>query len=568
MARIGVILCNCFGEIGRVVDLESLKARLETGPSVDFVSIQESLCLPGDAARVHALIRERGIGKVIIGACSSYGKMEFVKLGLAREGVDLRKVRTVDLREGCAWVHGKDPEGASQKAYNQLDMELALLQNRRESKDVTVRVQPEALVIGAGPAGLSAAAGLARLGFKAHLVDRGSTPGGLLNLITKTYPADEPGPERIKPLVQESGSNALIHFYGKTKVSSVKGYAGDFKVKLTGPEGNTDLRVGAVVLATGARILFPQGMYGYGKVKNVITQMEMERRFSAGASRCKSAVFIQCAGARNGERPYCSTICCPLALKNAMRVMDENPEAKAYVLHRDIMTPGSVLEAYYRKALQKGVQFIRFDTDRPPEVRGQDQASGVEVYDTISGVTRAIETDLLVLSTPFIPDPEGAAIARMLDVPVDKYGFYAEVYPIHPLETRNDGVFICGTARWPVSSDQAITQGEAAAIKAASFLGQETVSALTMSRVPGGKLGHATANAESCTGCGNCVAVCPYEACRLQRTGNRSVSRVIKVRCKACGSCVSVCPNGAMQMPEQNYRVTGEMIRRAFREVR
>jgi len=322
------------------------------------------------------------------------------------------------------------------------------------------------------------------------------------------------------------------------------------------------------VLATGARILFPQKMYGYGKIKNVITQMEMERRFATGAVNGKTAVFIQCVGARSAERPYCSTICCPLSLKNAMRVIDETPGATAYVLHRDIMTPGSVLEAYYRKALQKGVQFIRFDADRPPEVRGQEQVSGVEVFDTISGVNRVIESDLLVLSTPFIPDPESAALANLFDIPVDKYGFYAEVYPIHPLETRNDGIFICGTARWPVSSGQAIAQGEAAAMKAASFLGKSTVSALTMSRVPGGKLGHAAADAAACTGCGNCVAVCPYKACRLQRMGNRSVSRVVKVRCKSCGNCVSVCPNGAMQMPEQNYRVTGEMIRRAFREVR
>jgi heterodisulfide reductase subunit A len=494
--------------------------------------------------------------------------MEFVKLGLAKEGADVRTVRTVDLREGCAWIHGKDPEGATRKAANQLDMELALLQNRKDSKDVAIRLQQEALVIGAGPSGLSAACGLARLGFRTHLVDRGSAPGGILNMITKTYPADEPGPERIRSLVEETGKNPLIRFYGKTKVAAVKGYAGDFKIKLTGPEGNTDLRVGTVLLATGARILFPQGMYGYGKVKNVITQMEMERRFATGAMNCKTAVFVQCVGARNAERPYCSTICCPLSLKNAMRIMDENPGTKAYVLHRDVMTPGSVLEAYYRKALQKGVQFIRFDADRPPEVRGQDQVSGIEVFDTISGVSRSIESDLLVLSTPFIPDPEAAVLARMLNIPVDKYGFYAEVYPIHPVETRNDGIFICGTARWPVSSDQAIAQGEAAAMKAASFLGKKTISALTMSRVPGGKLGHAVADAQTCTGCGNCVAVCPYEACRLQRTGMRSVSRVIKVRCKACGGCVSVCPNGAMQMPEQNYRVTGEMIRRAFREVR
>jgi len=567
MARIGVILCNCFGEIGRVVDLESLKARLEADPAVDSVTIVESLCLPGDTRQAHALIRERGIGKVLIGACSPFGKMELVKLGLAKEGLDVRTVRTVDLREGCAWVHGKDAAGATHKAANQLDMELALLQNMRDSKDVAIRVQQQALVIGAGAAGLAAAAGLARLGFKTHLVDRGSAPGGILNMITKTYPADEPGPERIQSLVAETGKNPLIRFYAKTKVSAVKGYAGDFKISLAGPGGDTALRVGAVVLATGARILFPQGLFGYGKVKNVITQMEMERRFATGAASCKTAVFVQCVGARNGERPYCSTICCPLSLKNAMRVMDENPGAKAYVLHRDIMTPGSVLEAYYRKALQRGVQFIRFDADRPPEVRGPDQVSGVEVFDTISGISRSIETELLVLSTPFVPDPEATALARMLNIPVDKYGFYAEVYPIHPVETRNDGIFISGTARWPVSSDQAIAQGEAAAIKAASFLGRQTVSALTMSRVPGGKLGHAVADAAACTGCGNCVAVCPYGACRLQRTGNRSVSRVIKVRCKACGGCVSVCPNGAMQMPEQNYRATGEMIRRAFREV-
>jgi len=567
MTKTGVFLCNCYGEIGKVIDLESIRKRLEADPAVDFVSVRESLCMPGDAAEARALVRGRGIGKVLLGACSPYGRMERVRLALAKEGVDVRTVRAVDLREGCAWVHGKDPAGATRKAANQLDMELAFLQNMRDSKDVAVRIQQGALVIGAGPAGLSAACGLARLGFPVHLIDRGTSPGGLLNMVTRVYPSDVPGPEKLAALVAETRSNPLIRFYGKTKVASVKGYAGDFKVSLAGPEGSPSLRVGAVVLATGARILFPQGLYGYGKLKGVITQMEMERQFASGKPACRSAVFIQCVGARNAERPYCSTICCPLSLKNAMRIVDEIPGAKATVLHRDIMTPGSVLEAYYRKALRKGVQFIRFDADRPPEARGDGQVSAVDVFDAINGTTRTIETDLLVLSTPLVADPESAALARMLEIPVDRHGFIAEVYPVHPVETRNDGVFICGTARWPVSSDQAVAQGEAAAVKAASFLGRQTVPALSMSRVPGTKLGHAEADASACTGCGNCVAVCPYSACKLQRTGNRSVSRVIKVRCKACGSCASVCPNGAMQIPEQNYRVTGEMIRRAFREV-
>ena len=216
MARIGVILCNCFGEIGNVIHLESLKKRLETDTAVKSVTIVDSLCMPGDAAKAQVSIREGGIDKVLIGGCSPYGKMEFVKLGLAKEGT--RTVRTVDLREGCAWIHGTDPEEATRKAANQIDMELALLQYMRDSKDVAIEVRQEALVIGAGPAGLSAACGLARLGFRTHLVDRGSAPGGLLNVITKVYPNNEPGPEKIKILVDETDKNPLIRFYGKTKV--------------------------------------------------------------------------------------------------------------------------------------------------------------------------------------------------------------------------------------------------------------------------------------------------------------------------------------------------------------
>ena len=259
MTKTGVFLCNCYGEIGKVIDLESIRKRLEADPAVDFVSVRESLCMPGDAAEARALVRGRGIGKVLLGACSPYGRMERVRLALAKEGVDVRTVRAVDLREGCAWVHGKDPAGATRKAANQLDMELAFLQNMRDSKDVAVRIQQGALVIGAGPAGLSAACGLARLGFPVHLIDRGTSPGGLLNMVTRVYPSDVPGPEKLAALVAETRSNPLIRFYGKTKVASVRGYAGDFKVALAGPEGKTTLRVGAVVLATGARLLFLHG---------------------------------------------------------------------------------------------------------------------------------------------------------------------------------------------------------------------------------------------------------------------------------------------------------------------
>jgi heterodisulfide reductase subunit A-like polyferredoxin len=117
-----------------------------------------------------------------------------------------------------------------------------------------------------------------------------------------------------------------------------------------------------------------------------------------------------------------------------------------------------------------------------------------------------------------------------------------------------------------VSSDNAIIQGEGAAVKAAALLGKETVSALSLSCVPGNKFGHASVNAEKCTGCGNCVAVCPFAACSLQKMGRKSISRVNKLRCKACGNCVSVCPNGTVQLPEHDYLAVAAMIKKAFGE--
>jgi heterodisulfide reductase subunit A len=329
-----------------------------------------------------------------------------VKGGIKRSAIGL-----VDLREACAWIHQDDPERATEKAWDLIWMEIAALHYRRESDDVTVSVCPEAMVVGAGPAGLSAACILARLGFKVHLIERGSNPGGMLNLISHVYPSDEKASEKIKAFVDETDKNPLIHFYPKAKIHSITGFAGNFNVQVSSSAGKHRLRVGAVILASGARVWLPHGLYRYGKLTNVITQMELERQFIKGPREIKTAVFIQCVGARNHERPYCATMCCPSSLKNAVRMKEENPDARVFILHRDIMTPGSVLEAYYRNALAKGVQFIRFEEANPPEILGTEHVGGMEVFDSVSGMKRKLDCDLVVLSTPLIPNDDNVKLA-------------------------------------------------------------------------------------------------------------------------------------------------------------
>ena len=113
-------------------------------------------------------------------------------------------------------------------------------------------------------------------------------------------------------------------------------------------------------------------------------------------------------------------------------------------------------------------------------------------------------------------------------------------------------------------ADRAITQGKAAAMKAFCLVSEKTIAALGLSHFRGGKFAIARVDREACTGCGNCVHTCPYEACTLDLVDGASKSTVDPMRCTGCGTCVAVCPNGSIQLPEQDAVVIGEMLAQSF----
>jgi heterodisulfide reductase subunit A len=174
------------------------------------------------------------------------------------------------------------------------------------------------------------------------------------------------------------------------------------------------------------------------------------------------------------------------------------------------------------------------------------------VYDQLLGARLGIAYDLLVLSTPLVPRPGARALAKMLKVPVDEYGFFLEAHvKLRPLDFATDGVYLCGSAHWPAHLDEAISQAFGAAARAATILSKEQVRASGVV---------AQVDEYLCRGCERCTEVCEFGAIHLAelegsggvygqpgQATSRVVARVNPVMCKGCGACAVVCPTCAMQ---------------------
>ncbi|RLG71382.1 MAG: CoB--CoM heterodisulfide reductase iron-sulfur subunit A family protein, partial [Methanobacteriota archaeon] len=390
----------------------------------------------------------------------------------------------------------------------------------------------------------AAATNLANQGFPVHLFEREKTLGGNLRNINKVFPENIPAEELLESLTENVYKNSRIKLHMPAEKKNIAGYVGNFDVTILEKESGkeTTVRVGTIIVATGAKPFKPTGLYGYGEVEGVLTQLDLERELRKGINKkeWRNVVMINCVGARTPERPYCSRICCMITIKNASLLREANPETKVYVLHRDIMAQGVEFEEYFRRSMELGVRYIRYSPEKPPEIIQEDnKLRGVRVHHEPMGREVELPADHLVLATPLVPQPDSGEVAKMLKVPLEENGFFLEAHvKLRPTEFATDGVYVAGSAHWPTHIGECISQGYAAAAKAAIPMrrGYIVSEAIT-----------ATINEEACTGCGACVASCPYTAITLIEKGGQRKASVNVAQCKGCGTCVASCANGAIQ---------------------
>jgi len=341
-------------------------------------------------------------------------------------------------------------------------------------------MQNTVLVVGAGPTGLSAAAGIASVGKKVVLVEKENVLGGapILSGYAKLVPSGEWAKDAIGRMVKRVEDDANITIHKGVKVAKLDGEAGNFTATLSNGE---TVQAGAVILGTGFThfdsINKPE--WGFGTYEDVVTTTQMEQMVSAGKIACPSdgrvperVAILLCVGSRDRQigREWCSKICCTVSTNLAMEIKELSPTTDVFIYYMDIRTFGLYEDKFYWKSQEEFK--TKFVKARIAEVtKSPDGRLLVKGEDTLVKRPIVIPMDIVVHAIGMDPNLENPEISKVFGVGLEKHGFIdkGEQYTSSFSSTRA-GIYVGGSALGPEDIDTSISHGLAMAMRAVGEL--------------------------------------------------------------------------------------------------
>ncbi len=647
--KLGVYICSDCG-IGQALDTEALGNIAKNQYRVENVQTVPFLCSQEGAQVIKDDINNDGVNTIIIAACSArvngdvfdFDPSQYVtervnlrehivwsQMGAGEEEAAAEDEAPAEAAEAAPAESAETPaeaaaeatgveaeataesapeepakpavnENTQEMAEDHLRMGIVRAKKCEPPLPVIEAVERTVLVIGGGASGLSSALESAKAGYKVILAEKEAELGGWARKMYKIMP-DQPPFEDIKaPNIEDKiaavTSHENITVMTGANIDQIAGMPGQYEATISA-NGSTNVhKIGSVVLSIGWKPYDANklGNLGYGKFKNVVTNVEVEEmaagnngalnRPSDGA-RAKSVAFIQCAGQRDPEHlPYCSSVCCMTSLKQALYVTESDAEASAYIIYKDMRTPG-LYENFYKAAQNNpGVMLTKGEI-----VSVTEDASGnilLEIDNTILGEKVIVQADLLVLATGMVTNmlPEGVekvtdltpeyigqwketetqdgiikeviadpvalnlAYRQGPELPYLKYGFPDSHFVCFPYETRRTGIYTAGAVRAPMTALNAANDGAGAAMKAIQSVEMAAQGKAVHPR--SGDVSYPEINYTNCTQCRRCTVECPFGVLDEEENGTPKTNTN---RCRRCGTCMGACPQRIISF--KNYSV-------------
>ncbi|HIC84889.1 MAG TPA: FAD-dependent oxidoreductase [Desulfobacterales bacterium] len=592
--KLAAYICTGCG-IGDALDIEQLEKVVTEESSVPICKTHPNLCSEEGVGLIKEDMSSEGVNTIIIGACSPRVMYDVFSF----EGCIVDRV---NLREQVVWTHPPGDEDTQMMAEDYLRMSVSKV-NDMELPDPfkpEEELSGDILVVGGGITGLTAALEAAKAGRNVVLVEKEAQLGGFQAKVGKvaSFPYRGLQENDIQQLIDEVTNNEKIKVYTGAQVEKTSGGPCVFTVTIKQNGSTAEHRIGAIVVAAGWQPYEPEKLdkkLGFGSSPNVITNHMFEEKFGSerisrpsDGGEVKNVAFLQCAGQRDPDHlPYCSTVCCITALKQAIQVKEQNPDAGVFIVFKEMRTPGQA-EDLYRKAQEAGVIFIRC---QDPEVITSEGQLSVEAYDEVLGEKVVLEDlDLVVLATGMVPvaafgpdisqeekEEEEKKEEEEIEVPLDvirrsnilnldyrqgpeapalKYDFPDSHFICFPYESRRTGIYMAGCVRRPMGVASASEDAAGAVMKAIQCIELTTRGAAVHPRA--GDLSFPEFQMQRCTQCKRCTVECPFGAINEDEKAN-PLPQV--TRCRRCGVCMGACPERIISFKNYSVGMIGNMLK-------
>lgn len=522
----GVLLCSCGGTLFTEAEGERIAAALRGGSggaakgaarkgtsrkAAAFPSVVV-LAAACDGKSPAASLRRLKTGRLVFAGCSLLGRPDLQESLAAGAGVTPSAVRGVNLRQpalrrASGRVAVPQAVAAVQRALRALALQ-PLFERRR------IPLAPGVLVVGAGPAGREAASRLRALGHPVTLAD---------------------------------GS----------RLRALNGQVGAFTARVQTPAGETEVKAGAVIVASAAD--------GDDDQPAAAPSAELQAPSGADATRSRDAApvappllplaALEAAAAALPRRPGVRTVGILLdreldeprasteqALHLALR-LQQRDRVQVFLFCRDVRVAALPLEELYDQARRAGVEVLKYAG--APGIDADARGVTVRLQEQILGGPVELRCDLLGVSPDGLRRPEGGGLAGLTGVSTDALGRLQENnVRLFPEKTNRPGVFVVGPARGESWPPQAIREAQAAALAAHRLLAPGALEV---------ELSNAVVDPDKCALCLTCVRSCPFQAMRVG--AGKGAAESIPEVCQRCGICAGECPAKAIELPVYSDRI-------------
>jgi len=608
--KIGVFICTGYG-IAEALDVDALCNVATDECGAALCKTVDSCEGPGLDA-INEDIQKEDLTKVLIAGISP----RHYTTDMFPEDVIVEKFA---LREHVVWCQPPGEEDTQMMAEDYLRMYIAKL----EKMEPLDPFQPEEaidksiLVVGGGITGMTAALQAAKAGYDVRLTEKTDSLGGWLAKQHKSFPIRPPYRDLedtgVEAIVAELEAHPQIKVYTSATTSEIVGAPGLFDVELksTGngkPEGEVldTFRVGAIIQATGWTPTEPRDRLPWGKVEDVIRNVELEAMVKeqgritrpSDGKEVKSIAFIQCGGCRDKEHhSYCSSICCLTSLKQALYLRERDDDAKAYIFYEFMKTPGHY-EDFYRRAQEDAGIFLT-KGEVAEVTRDEDGGLVVSAKNTMPGQHINVKVDLVVVAAGMAPNAadgeairtledakitaekgdseaqrkeaaekveqlkrhEGSEILNLAyrqgpDLPALEYSFPDSHFICFPYETRRTGIYAAGCVREPMDGVGSREDAAGAALKAIQCVEMTSRGEAVHPRA--GDKSYPDFLLLKCTQCKRCTEECPFGVLNEDEKGTPLLRAT---RCRRCGVCLGACPERIVSFKDFSVSLVGAMIK-------